>query len=96
MAKLTYDEIMKMMRSEITDELIEKVIHKMGLNKSIVHQDINKSFSYSTVGRDNIVQTNTNNSFKNSADSFYGINTKPNSKDEVNRVKDNNNYKVSA
>lgn len=36
MAKLTYDEIMSMMREGITNELIEEVIEDMGLKEEIV------------------------------------------------------------
>lgn len=36
MAKLTYDEIMSMMREGITDELIEEVVDEMSLNEEII------------------------------------------------------------
>lgn len=94
MAKLTYDEIMKMMREGITDELIENVIHKMGLNDTVAHTDINKSFSYST--KSGYEKINVNSNSKRAEDSFYGISINVNKREKLNTVKDNIEYKVSA
>lgn len=92
MAKLTYDEIMEMMRAEITDDLIEKVIHKMGLDDRIAHHDINKSVSYSTVNSYSTIQINIGRSSKNTVVSSYEVNNKNNITHEKNQINEDNEY----
>lgn len=105
MAKLTYEEMMKIVQEKLTDKVINEVIQEMGIEDDVIilddeliaHQDSTHSVSYSTVNNSSSVGLNLEGNTLKSLNTLYDIEVKNNSHNyEENKIRGKDYFKVSA